>query len=293
MSIGSKAACSAAGFFLVVAFTALTLSFSLSAFFYKAGMPAEPGDYVRMNLFISACIAVPTAIIASLHDHHMRLYQQRLEEMAWTDALTGLLNRRFFVHAAEEERARMVRSRESAALVLIDLDHFKEVNDLYGHSGGDIVLKQIAQIAHSELRGPFDRLGRWGGEEFVILLSAVNAEQAQLVCERLRRRIEETTIQIDDMDVAITASFGLCMLQPDIDLMAAIEAADEALYEAKRLGRNQVVCADMSEPGVSDRLRQLPVRKRLASQRDLKPAAVLSLPSRNAVEREALKKRAV
>ncbi|MFN7054917.1 GGDEF domain-containing protein [Hyphomonas sp.] len=261
---------SAVSFFMLVACTALSLSFTVSLFFYKMGLPTDAGTYVRLNLFISACIAVPTAIIASLHDFHMRLYQRRLEEMAWTDSLTGLLNRRFFIHAAEEERSRMRRTRLTAAVVLIDLDHFKEVNDLYGHSGGDTVLKQVAAIAHSELRGPFDRLGRWGGEEFIVLLSGVTEEHAVIVCDRLRARIEETPIDVGDREVSLTASFGVCMLEAPITLEAAIEGADHALYEAKRDGRNRVRVAAAGLPspnGIPEAASTSFVDRRLAKLR--------------------------
>ncbi|MGE6699240.1 GGDEF domain-containing protein [Hyphomonas sp. NPDC076900] len=257
---------SAVNFFVLVAATALSLSFSVSLLFYKLGLPADIGAYIRLNLFVSGCVALPTAIIASLHDFHMRAYQRRLEEMAWTDALTGLLNRRFFVHSAEEERSRMRRTKERAAIVLIDLDHFKEVNDLHGHTGGDLVLKEIAAIAHSELRGPFDRLGRWGGEEFVVLLSSVSREQAMLVCERLRRRIEETVIEISGKEVSVTASFGLCMMAPETPLNAAIECADGALYEVKRLGRNKVLCREVPEGEAAPIVTTLPIRRRFGSR---------------------------
>lgn len=262
MTINRREMWSAVNFFLLVAGTALSLSFTVSLFFYKLGLPADIGAYIRLNLFVSGCVAVPTAVIASLHDFHMRAYQRRLEEMAWTDSLTGLLNRRFFVHAAEEERARMRRTKQNAAVVLIDLDHFKEVNDLYGHSAGDLVLKEIAAIAHSELRGPFDRLGRWGGEEFVVLLSCVSEEQALLVCERLRRRIEQTGIVIGEREVSATASFGICMIRPDTQLNAALEAADRALYDAKRLGRNRLHCAETPGDSAAPIVTALPLRKR-------------------------------
>lgn len=262
MSFSRRDLWSAISFFMLVACTALSLSFTVSLIFYSLGLPANIDAYIRLNLFVSGCVAIPTAIIASLHDFHMRAYQHRLEEMAWTDALTGLLNRRFFIHAAEEERLRMRRTNQSAALVLLDLDHFKEVNDLHGHAGGDIVLKEVAAIAHSELRGPFDRLGRWGGEEFVVLLSCVSREHALLVCERLRRRLEETTVMLGDKEVSVTASFGMCMMSPDTPLSAAIECADGALYEVKRLGRNKVLCHEVPEGEAAPIVTALPIRRR-------------------------------
>lgn len=272
MKTFSRETWSAVSFFLLVACTALSLSFSVSLFFFKLGLPADIGSYIRLNLFVSSCVAIPTAVIASLHDFHMRAYQRRLEEMAWTDPLTGLLNRRFFIHAAEEERARMRRTQQNAAVVLIDLDHFKEVNDLYGHAGGDVVLKEIAAIAHSELRGPFDRLGRWGGEEFVVLLSCVSEEQAMLVCERLRRRIEQTAIAVADREVSVTASFGVCMMRPDTQLNAALEAADQALYDVKNSGRNRVLCAAAPGNGDAAIVTSLPLRKRASVPKAAPPA---------------------
>ncbi|ABI76191.1 diguanylate cyclase [Hyphomonas neptunium ATCC 15444] len=266
MTISRRDIWSAVNFFMLVACTALSLSFTVSLLFYKMGLPTDISSYVRLNLFVSGCVALPTAIIASLHDFHMRAYQRRLEEMAWTDALTGLLNRRFFIHAAEEERSRMRRTKQSAAIVLIDLDHFKEVNDLYGHSGGDLVLKEIAAIAHSELRGPFDRLGRWGGEEFVVLLSCVSKEHAMIVCERLRRRIEAATIFVGDKEVSVTASFGLCMMSPETPLNAAIDCADGALYEVKRLGRNKVLFRDVPEGEAAPIVTSLPIRRRFGQR---------------------------
>ena len=156
----------------------------------------------------------------------------------------------------------MRRTRQSAALVLIDLDHFKEVNDLHGHNGGDVVLKEVAAIAHSELRGPFDRLGRWGGEEFVVLLSCVDQEQAMLVCERLRRRIEQTSVKLGSKEVSVTASFGMCMMDPETSLNAAIECADGALYAVKRDGRNHVLCHEVPEGEAAPIVTTLPVRRR-------------------------------
>lgn len=289
MTFSRSDAWSAVNFFLLVACTALSLSFSVSLIFYKLGLPADVGSYLRLNLFVSGCVALPTAVIASLHDFHMRAYQKRLEEMAWTDALTGLLNRRFFVHAAEEERSRMRRTKQNAAIVLIDLDHFKAVNDLYGHAGGDVVLKEMAAIAHSELRGPFDRLGRWGGEEFVVLLSGVDEEQAMLVSERLRRRIEDARILIGDREVSVTASFGVCMMTPATPLNSAIECADGALYAVKREGRNGVQCHAVPEGEAAPVVTSLPIRRRFKSRL---PQPVEELTPANDGAGESLRKSA-
>lgn len=252
MSTSFREMMSSANYFALVCISALTISFIVSLVVYNLGIPAHAADYVRMNLYVTACIAIPTAIIATLHDFHTRAYQRRLEALAWTDELTGLLNRRFFLRAADEECRRMRRTQQSAAIAILDLDFFKEVNDLYGHAAGDRVLKGIAQIAHAELRGPFDKLGRWGGEEFVVLLTDVTPDKARIVCDRLRTRIQAALIEAGQYQVCITASFGFCMLNSGADVNGVIEAADRALYDAKRLGRNRVEMGEYVQADVQD-----------------------------------------
>lgn len=260
-------------YFALVCASALSISFIVSIVVYRMGVPVQASDYVKINLFVTACIAIPTAVIASLHDFHSRMYQRRLEALAWTDELTGLLNRRFFLKAAEDECNRMRRTKQTAAVAVLDLDFFKEVNDLYGHAAGDRVLKSIAQIAHAELRGPFDKLGRWGGEEFVVLLSDVTPETAQIVCDRLRARIQSALIETGEYRVCVTASFGFCMLAAGANVNAAIEAADRALYEAKRLGRNRVEQAEYVHADVQDiaeyKQRSVARKRRIAANDDL------------------------
>jgi diguanylate cyclase (GGDEF)-like protein len=276
---------SALNYFALVCLSALSISFIVSIIVYNLGIPAAAGDYVRLNLFITGCIAIPTAVIATLNDVQSRAYQRRLEELAWTDDLTGLLNRRFFLRAADEECRRMRRTQQSAAVAIIDLDFFKEVNDLYGHAAGDRVLKAVAQIAHAELRGPFDKLGRWGGEEFVVLLTDVTPEKARIVCERLRSRIQTAMIDTGLYQVYVTASFGFCMLNPGADVNACIESADRALYQAKGLGRNRVEMSEPPHPAVpviSDYKRTGSLSRAVAHNDDvaevLRAAAVEDLP---------------
>lgn len=227
-------------FFAFVAITALCLSFTFSVIVYSLGLPADPEHFIAANLFIATCVAVPTGAIAAQHEFRMRIYQRTLEDMASTDPLTGLLNRKFFRQFACEELARMKRTEVTSAIALFDLDFFKAVNDRYGHAGGDVVLREIAAVAYSELRGPFDRLGRWGGEEFVIMLSNVDLEQAKSVCERVRASIENHLFFLDGQAVTVTASFGLALLPPDGDFDNVLEQADHALYDSKAQGRNCV-----------------------------------------------------
>ena len=197
-------------FFAFVAITALCLCFTFSVIVYSMGFPSDPQNFIVANLFIASCVAVPTAAIAAQHEYRMRIYQ------------------------------RMSRTEMTSAVALFDIDYFKAVNDQHGHAAGDRVLREIAAVAYSELRGPFDRLGRWGGEEFVVLLSNVDMEKALSVCDRLRSSIEDHVVIVDGQPVSVTASFGLAMLPPNSDFDDMLEQADGALYESKAKGRNCV-----------------------------------------------------
>ncbi|HPF22552.1 MAG TPA: GGDEF domain-containing protein [Hyphomonas sp.] len=230
-------------FFVFVATTALCLSFTFSVFMYQFGVLEDPQRFLIANLVVAACVAIPTATIASQHEFQLKRYQRQLESLASTDPLTGLLNRRFFRISAEDEIQRQRRAGGMAAIVVFDIDSFKSVNDRFGHHTGDAVLKRIAEIAYSELRGPFDKLGRWGGEEFVILLSSVSREQAWIVCERLRERLEAAVIEHGGAKLSITASFGYEMLTSDSTLDRVLESADRALYVSKQSGRNRITYA--------------------------------------------------
>lgn len=231
-------------FFCFVATTAMCLSFIFAGLLYRFGAPSDPEAFLVTNFFISAAIAFPTAVLAAQHDFRLRKNQSLLRRLAATDPLTGLLNRRFFKRNVLEALERLKREGGSVGLVIFDIDHFKRVNDEFGHPFGDLVLRRIAEIAHSELRGPFDRLGRWGGEEFVILLSGVNEDQANAISERIRRRIEEAIIAQGSKVARMTASFGITIMDRTSDLDSAMKGADEALLTAKRSGRNNVVLAD-------------------------------------------------
>ncbi len=171
--------------------------------------------------------------------------EARLAQQAMTDPLTLLGNRRYLVAQADMEMARARRSGVPLCLIAVDLDHFKRINDAYGHDVGDRVLEAFAQTARDQLRQG-DVLCRMGGEEFVVLLPDTDHEQALAVAERLRRAIEATPVVVGEGAVeqerlAYSASLGVTRVDPEeASLEAAIKRADEALYAAKADGRNRV-----------------------------------------------------
>ena len=171
---------------------------------------------------------------------HARMYQ-RLEMIASTDGLTGLTNRRRFVELLHEVYLRAERFKRKMTLLMIDADHFKIINDTYGHPVGDLVLKRLAGLLQEEARRT-DVVARYGGEEFVLLLEETDAEGALLVAERIRDRVSHQVVQGDFGSVKITVSLGIATW-PDNGRTAeeVLKNADQALYQAKRQGRNRVV----------------------------------------------------
>jgi diguanylate cyclase (GGDEF)-like protein len=165
--------------------------------------------------------------------------------MAQTDSLTGLDNRRYLEERLEEMFGHSRRLKEPLGVVLCDLDRFKSVNDTFGHQAGDAVLKQLAQILKQEAR-EIDRVGRYGGEEFMLLLPGTVLDAAVTFAERVRKAVEAHTFTFDGGTLQRTMSCGVAAWpHPRIeDCDALVKAADDALYVAKETGRNRVIRFD-------------------------------------------------
>ena len=170
--------------------------------------------------------------------------QWKLELEARSDPLTGCANRRHFLELAAHELARARRYAEEVSVLMLDLDHFKQINDGYGHPVGDLVLQRLVQVCQATLRAE-DTVGRLGGEEFAILLPESGRKKAWEVAERLGRAIAATRIsQTGKSAFGFTASIGVASLEPeDVDIGAVLARADKALYQAKNAGRNRVVAS--------------------------------------------------
>ncbi|MBS1161907.1 MAG: domain S-box protein [Proteobacteria bacterium] len=175
--------------------------------------------------------------------------QKRLTELlrdqAHTDSLTGLANRRYFLELASRELNRLERYEGELALAMLDLDHFKQINDSYGHAVGDQVLQTFAAVCRRMLRDT-DLIGRVGGEEFAIIFTRTNAGEAYGVAERLREEVAATRVRLDDgREVGFSVSLGIAERHPgERDLEAILKRADAALFQAKSSGRNQACVAE-------------------------------------------------
>jgi diguanylate cyclase (GGDEF)-like protein len=169
--------------------------------------------------------------------------QARLEELANTDPLTGLVNRRYFFKLAEQVFTEARRAHQPLAVIMIDIDHFKDVNDRHGHIAGDQVLCHVAERARANLRGG-DVLARFGGEEFVLLLPNTDVTVARTIAERLRSRIQDQPLLLGYRSMPLTISAGIAGYEgysSEQTFEKLLDQSDQALYEAKNAGRNRVV----------------------------------------------------
>lgn len=165
---------------------------------------------------------------------------RQLIEVSRLDPLTQTNNRRALMESLELEWRRSLRYHHPFALLFLDIDHFKEINDRYGHAFGDKVLQRIVRVARGQVRAP-DIIGRYGGEEFAIGLVECGPEGAQRIAERIRLRIAESSIVWEQNAASVTVSIGIAIRTPDVDRVETlINRADQALYEAKSRGRNRV-----------------------------------------------------
>lgn len=182
---------------------------------------------------------------------HTAIAHEKLKQAGLTDALTGINNRRFFDQRLEEEIARNKRLESSLSCLFIDIDHFKVINDSFGHDVGDMVLRKVAEMIRAQLRS-IDVVARYGGEEFAILLGQSGREKAIEIAERIRSIIAETTFKDSGAKVNITVSVGISTIEfedseeEDIKLVGRklLQRADKALYQAKQQGRDRVIYLD-------------------------------------------------
>ncbi len=200
------------------------------------------GIFGRRDVMVASVLAG----LVALGLDRVELYQ-----MAMTDALTGVCARRRFQKRLDDELRRSARFGRPVSLVLLDIDHFKGINDTYGHQVGDAVLKEVSRVLQENLREKIDLVGRLGGDEFGLLLPETDARGARVVAERLLERVRQVVVWCQGRAVKVTLSMGVATCSEEARTQAVlVERADEALYGAKRQGRDGVVCWGQSRPGL-------------------------------------------
>ena len=166
-------------------------------------------------------------------------YHETIYRMTIIDGLTSVHNKRYLIEQLEREISRATRHRRPLTVVMLDIDHFKEVNDIFGHLAGDQVLKEVAQLAKSRLR-PDDVIARYGGEEFAIVLPETKLDGGILIADQLRQMIADEMFTFEDEEIQVTVSCGVSELATDWRCHDFLKDADRNLYEAKRSGRDRV-----------------------------------------------------
>ncbi len=194
-------------------------------------------DALRMQYIVSG-LTTGIILLLGLLWWHTRQHAQKMQKLATIDGLTGLLNRRAIMQFGVKEWQRSTRFKHPFSCLIFDIDNFKKVNDTFGHSVGDEVLKFISSVVKSTLRET-DALGRFGGEEFLLLATETDPSQAEILAERIREKIEQTSHQSLG-DTNVTVSIGVAQKNGEFSLDELINHADEALYSAKNNGRNRV-----------------------------------------------------
>jgi diguanylate cyclase (GGDEF)-like protein len=202
----------------------------------------DPTDAL-LSLFISALLMLGMLAVGRLF-HLIRAHEEILERRSTIDPLTGLANRRSLIESASDEIQRSRRTGRPMSLLMIDLDHFKRINDALGHAHGDAVLVAVAATLRSAMR-VIDHVGRWGGEEFIAVLPESDGDAAVAAAERVRSAVEALRIDHEGRATTVTVSIGVATLpttegDPHRLFHALVESADHALYDAKDDGRNCV-----------------------------------------------------
>jgi len=208
-------------------------------------------EYMFQNLTISplngpggevekVCLMIYDVTDIATSKRALERANAQLEKLSMTDRLTGLLNRGTWENLVDAEFERFRRYRQATTLVMFDVDHFKKINDTYGHLAGDEVIRFTAKVIRNIIRQS-DSAGRYGGEEFGIILPETDTEGAYVICERIRKTIARSVVKTSAGDITYTISMGIAQLdERPKNYMKWLQQADEALYQAKKSGRNSI-----------------------------------------------------
>lgn len=235
--------------FLYSAHRTMVLAATASLLMPTTGWFFIQGDLLSVGLAVGSVVFYLTAMRATkvlsvtldqnfMLNHELKKSKESAERLARIDVLTGLYNRRAFYEQAEVMNSYAERHKKTLAIIIMDLDHFKVINDTHGHAAGDAALVHIGMLLQ-ELTRKSDVCARIGGEEFGILLVSTNMLDASILAEKLRQEIEDSPVVFENKSLSITASFGVAGDELDFDTL--FKCADAAMYQAKKAGRNQVV----------------------------------------------------
>jgi diguanylate cyclase (GGDEF)-like protein/PAS domain S-box-containing protein len=202
------------------------------------GRRKDGGEFVTSTAVMKIGSQCYAAIIRDVSEN--KKTEEELLRLAATDPLTGAFNRREFTTLAEQESLRSQRYSRPLSIMMLDLDHFKKLNDTHGHAAGDKALQRFTTVCCNALRN-IDIFGRWGGEEFVALLPETDAEGAAIIAERLRKIVSENVLTYNEHKINLTVSIGIAQYRDgEISIDGPLGRADQAVYDAKKAGRNRI-----------------------------------------------------
>lgn len=224
-------------------------------FHFGANRPiTSPSEFMYQNITIfplaslsghvdQMCIIVYDVTDQAVSKKAVDALNIKLEQLSRVDGLTEIFNRRYWEEQLSREFKRNMRSPGNSSVIMLDIDHFKKINDTYGHPAGDEVIRQLAKLI-SHVSRETDICGRYGGEEFTILLPDTAAENVMVLAQRIRQSVEKLTIEYEQQSISFTVSVGIAQFDPAFEQHTQwLERVDKALYQAKTGGRNQVVIA--------------------------------------------------
>jgi diguanylate cyclase (GGDEF)-like protein len=216
----------------------LQICCALAVFYTIAGYVLDPPPDI-MDGVTNRAFSIVVILGTALCLNKLSEYERRLLVQSMTDSLTGLLNRRSFMDLSSKEETRARRHGDPFSVLMLDIDHFKKINDTYGHPVGDLAIKALAEVCSNALR-PHDILARYGGEEFVLTLPHTPTEGARTVAERIREAVQKLEVPCDQGPVRFTVSIGVSTYASGQAFDSIVERADKALYVSKQSGRNRV-----------------------------------------------------
>jgi diguanylate cyclase (GGDEF)-like protein len=205
------------------------------------GRRKDGSEFVASISIIKTGVGLKESYAAVIRDiSENKKTEDELLRLAATDPLTGAFNRREFTALADQESQRANRYNHPLSIMMLDLDHFKKLNDTYGHAAGDKALQRFTTLCCNALR-TVDIFGRWGGEEFVALLPETDAEGAAIIAERLRKIVAQSILVFNEQKIQFTTSIGIAQYRSgELTVEGPLSRADSAVYDAKKAGRNQI-----------------------------------------------------
>ncbi|MEP1448528.1 MAG: GGDEF domain-containing protein [Paraglaciecola sp.] len=229
------------GFTVIILVISLFVSIGVFPDFTYESVPQS--KTASRALWLSLAVLLATKLGVEFNRIYGALGNQ-ISKQAETDLLTGLNNRRSVMSFLQSAIDQAKDEKSALSVMMIDLDHFKTINDSHGHLVGDICLKQVAQLIKHNVRNSSDLAGRFGGEEFIVVIKSINAQKAKDIANKIRSSIEQSTISLNNnVQLKITATIGVCTLNGEqlSSVEHCVDLADKALYQGKKEGRNRVI----------------------------------------------------